>query len=71
MNRFVYWTTHFMWDLFNYAICSSLCFLIFLAFNEKAYVSATNGPCLALLMLLYGWAMIPMMYPFSYLFKVR
>ena len=59
-----------MWDLFNYMICAALCFLIFLAFDEKAFVGKINGPALALLMFLYGWAMIPLMYPFSRMFKV-
>ena len=51
-------------------ICAALCFLIFLAFDEKAFVGKINGPALALLMFLYGWAMIPLMYPFSRMFKV-
>ena len=70
MNRFTYWVTTYMWDLFNYMICAALCFLIFLAFDEKAFVGKINGPALALLMFLYGWAMIPLMYPFSRMFKV-
>lgn len=33
-------------------------------------MSRENFPCLVCLMLLYGWACIPLMYPLNYVFKV-
>lgn len=42
---------------------------IFLAFNIEAYVYKTNFLCLVLLLFLYGFAIIPLMYPINYLFK--
>ena len=39
-------------------------------FNVSTYTSVENFPCLVLLMLLYGWACIPLMYPLNYLFKM-
>ncbi|XP_013414368.2 LOW QUALITY PROTEIN: ATP-binding cassette sub-family A member 1-like [Lingula anatina] len=70
VNRVTYWVSHLAWDIMNYSVSMVLCILLFLAFNERSYVSPTNAPCLVLLLFLYGWAMIPMMFPFNYLFKV-
>lgn len=66
----IYWIATILWDLVNYCIPAILCILIFLVFNEKAYVSSTNLPCLIALLFLYGWAIIPMMYPFARLFDI-
>ncbi|XP_050403065.1 phospholipid-transporting ATPase ABCA1 isoform X2 [Patella vulgata] len=70
INPTVYWISTFAWDLLNYLVPAFLCILIFLAFNEEAYVSAHNAPCLIALLVLYGWAIIPMMYPFARLFSI-
>lgn len=39
----------------NYIFPATLVIIIFVCFQQKAYVSATNLPVLALLLLLYGW----------------
>ena len=39
----------------NYMVPAALCILIFYAFQQRAYVSPTNAPCLIALLLLYGW----------------
>ncbi|XP_076463176.1 phospholipid-transporting ATPase ABCA1-like isoform X2 [Babylonia areolata] len=66
----IYWLANFLWDMMNYSVPAVLCILIFVAFGEDAYVSPTNAPCLVSLLFLYGWAITPMMYPFSRLFSV-
>lgn len=38
----------------NYIVPATLVILIFVCFQQKAYVSSTNLPVLALLLLLYG-----------------
>ncbi len=38
----------------NYFVPTVLCFLIFVAFGEDAFVSAENAPCLIVLLVLYG-----------------
>jgi hypothetical protein len=53
----------------NYCVSITLCILIFLAFGIEAYVYRLNLLCLILLLLLYGFAIIPMMYPINYFFK--
>ncbi|CAH1774058.1 unnamed protein product [Owenia fusiformis] len=70
VNPVIYWLSNFAWDMLNYAIPAILVILIFLAFNQKAYVSAANFPVLLLLLFLYGWSIVPMMYPACYVFEV-
>ncbi|KAF3819618.1 hypothetical protein GH733_015127 [Mirounga leonina] len=65
-----YWLTNFLWDIMNYAVSAALVVGIFIGFQKKAYTSAENLPALAALLMLYGWAVIPMMYPASFLFDV-
>ncbi|XP_010713898.1 retinal-specific phospholipid-transporting ATPase ABCA4-like isoform X1 [Meleagris gallopavo] len=66
----VYWLTNFMWDIVNYAVSAGLVVVIFIGFKKKAYTSRTNLPVFVTLLLLYGWAVIPMMYPASSFFSV-
>ncbi|XP_016065318.1 PREDICTED: retinal-specific ATP-binding cassette transporter [Miniopterus natalensis] len=66
----IYWLTNFLWDIMNYAVSAALVVGIFVAFQKKAYTSPNNLPALVALLMLYGWAVIPMMYPASFLFDV-
>lgn len=43
--------------------------MIFLAFNIEAYVYKINFLCLVLLLFLYGFSIIPLMYPINYFFE--
>ncbi|KAM9689298.1 retinal-specific phospholipid-transporting ATPase ABCA4 isoform 2-T2 [Trichechus inunguis] len=65
-----YWLTNFLWDIMNYAVSAALVVGIFIGFQKKAYTSPSNLPALVALLMLYGWAVIPMMYPASFLFDV-
>ncbi|XP_054482798.1 phospholipid-transporting ATPase ABCA1-like, partial [Anoplopoma fimbria] len=49
---------------------ATLVIVIFICFQQKAYDTPTNLPVLALLLLLYGWSITPLMYPASFLFKI-
>ncbi|XP_046779282.1 retinal-specific phospholipid-transporting ATPase ABCA4 isoform X4 [Gallus gallus] len=66
----MYWLTNFTWDIVNYAVSAGLVVVIFIGFKKKAYTSRTNLPVFVALLLLYGWAAIPMMYPASSFFSV-
>ena len=70
VKPYIYWISNFMWDIINYLFPCILCILIFIFFDVQSYMSPENFPCLVSLMLLYGWACIPMMYPLNYLFKM-
>ncbi|KAJ3614038.1 hypothetical protein NHX12_017615 [Muraenolepis orangiensis] len=66
----LYWLANFIWDMCNYVVPATLVILIFVCFQQEAYVSSTNLPVLALLLLFYGWAITPLMYPASFFFKI-
>ncbi|XP_012878140.1 PREDICTED: ATP-binding cassette sub-family A member 7 [Dipodomys ordii] len=66
----LYWLSNFLWDMCNYLVAVCIVVLIFLAFQQKAYVAPANLPALLLLLLLYGWSITPLMYPASFFFSV-
>uniref|UniRef100_A0A8C6VPK5 P-type phospholipid transporter n=1 Tax=Naja naja TaxID=35670 RepID=A0A8C6VPK5_NAJNA len=66
----IYWVANFVWDMCNYIIPATLVIIIFICFQQKSYVSSTNLPVLALLLLFYGWSITPLMYPASFIFKI-
>ncbi|XP_018615172.1 ATP-binding cassette sub-family A member 1-like [Scleropages formosus] len=70
VQPFLYWLANFVWDMCNYIVPATLVIIIFVCFQQKAYVSSTNLPALALLLLLYGWSITPLMYPASFIFKI-
>ncbi|KAM9835346.1 phospholipid-transporting ATPase ABCA1-like [Syngnathus typhle] len=70
VNPTVYWLSNFAWDACNYAVPCVIVIVIFLCFQQEAYVSAANLPALILLLLFYGWSITPMMYPASFVFSV-
>ncbi|XP_029695784.1 ATP-binding cassette sub-family A member 1 isoform X3 [Takifugu rubripes] len=70
VNPTVYWLANFTWDMCNYIIPCFIVIVIFLCFQQKAYVSPPNLPALILLLLLYGWSITPLMYPASFVFSV-
>ncbi|XP_061107852.1 phospholipid-transporting ATPase ABCA1-like [Conger conger] len=70
VNPAVYWVANFAWDMCNYVVPCLIVIVIFLAFQQKAYVSPENLPALILLLVLYGWSITPMMYPASFVFSV-
>ncbi|KAM6949618.1 phospholipid-transporting ATPase ABCA1 [Aplochiton taeniatus] len=70
VNPTVYWVANFTWDMCNYIVPCLIVIVIFLCFQQKAYVSPPNLPALILLLVLYGWSITPMMYPASFIFSV-
>ncbi|XP_077429248.1 phospholipid-transporting ATPase ABCA1b isoform X3 [Vanacampus margaritifer] len=70
VHPLLYWSANFIWDMCNYVVPATLVVLIFVCFQQKAYVSSTNLPVLALLLLLYGWSITPLMYPASFVFSI-
>ncbi|MBV99631.1 ATP-binding cassette sub-family A member 7, partial [Eschrichtius robustus] len=54
----LYWIRNFLWDMCNYLVPVSIVVLIFLAFQQRAYVAPANLPALLLLLLLYGMAYV-------------
>jgi len=70
VSPITYWIAALAWDITMYSISALLCICIFFIFDAEAYVSKENIFPLVLLMLLYGWASVPLMYPFSFVFSI-
>ncbi|XP_072366635.1 retinal-specific phospholipid-transporting ATPase ABCA4 isoform X1 [Scyliorhinus torazame] len=70
MSPTTYWVSNFLWDMCNYSVTTAMVVLIFIGFNKKAYTAPKNLPAFVALLLLYGWAVTPMMYPASFMFSV-
>ncbi|XP_041064203.1 retinal-specific phospholipid-transporting ATPase ABCA4 [Carcharodon carcharias] len=70
MSPTTYWMSNFLWDMCNYSVTTVMVVLIFIGFNKKAYTSPKNLPAFIALLLLYGWAVTPLMYPASFVFSV-
>ncbi|ODN00384.1 ATP-binding cassette sub-family A member 2 [Orchesella cincta] len=65
-----YWIANFLFDIGKYLVPIALCLFLFYLFDAKAYIGAPSFWSFLCLLLLYGWASIPSMYPFSFLFGV-
>jgi ATP-binding cassette subfamily A (ABC1) protein 2 len=64
----IYWLTNFVWDLLNYLLPAACVIVILRLFNVPAYVEGENFLAVISLFLMYGWSIIPVMYPFSFRF---
>ena len=65
----IYWFANITWDLMNYLVPAIVCLIVFLSFGLPAYTGRNLGS-VVLLMLLYGFSIIPLMYPTNWLFTV-
>ncbi|XP_075035584.1 phospholipid-transporting ATPase ABCA3 [Mixophyes fleayi] len=67
-SSFSYWLSALTWDLLNYLIPCALMLVVFQAFGVRAYTDDHHLVDVMLMLFLYGWAVIPLMYLFSFLF---
>ncbi|KAK7500956.1 hypothetical protein BaRGS_00007836, partial [Batillaria attramentaria] len=58
----LYWTASFLWDLFVYSVMLGLMVVIVVIFKTEGFYARENLGAFALLIFLYGWAVIPAMY---------
>ncbi|ESO83918.1 hypothetical protein LOTGIDRAFT_229502 [Lottia gigantea] len=65
-----FWIATFCWDLINYLIPCILLLITFAGFDTKPYIVDGHWLDIFFLFLMYGWAMLPLMYLMSFLFKV-
>eukprot|EP00056_Hartaetosiga_gracilis_P022445 m.30486 g.30486 ORF g.30486 m.30486 type:complete len:2380 (+) comp9648_c0_seq1:54-7193(+) len=68
-QRWVYWTASLLWDYASYMVTALLCLLVLVAFDLDGY-SGRNLSAVFSLIVLYGLACVPLMYPVSYVFSV-
>uniref|UniRef100_A0A672ZS52 ABC transporter domain-containing protein n=1 Tax=Sphaeramia orbicularis TaxID=375764 RepID=A0A672ZS52_9TELE len=64
-----FWFSALLWDLVNFLLPCLLMLVVFKAFGVKAFVEENHLVDVLLLLLLYGWAVIPLMYLLSFLFS--
>lgn len=70
VNTIVFWTSTLIWDLVNYVIPCVGILVVLAAFQMDQYVGNGRWAEIFLLFLLYGWAVLPLMYLLSFIFKV-
>ncbi|XP_062036152.1 phospholipid-transporting ATPase ABCA3 isoform X2 [Lepus europaeus] len=64
-----YWLSALLWDLISFLVPSLLLLAVFRAFDVRAFTWDGHAAGTLLLLLLYGWAIIPLMYLLSFLFS--
>ncbi|XP_072225725.1 phospholipid-transporting ATPase ABCA3 [Leuresthes tenuis] len=64
-----FWFSALLWDLVNFLLPCLLMLVVFQAFGIKAFVDNGHLIYVLLLLLLYGWAVVPLMYLLSFFFS--
>uniref|UniRef100_A0AAY4BEA4 ABC transporter domain-containing protein n=1 Tax=Denticeps clupeoides TaxID=299321 RepID=A0AAY4BEA4_9TELE len=65
-----YWFSALLWDLINFMLPCLLMLVVFRVFAVKAFVDHSHLVDVLLMLLLFGWAVIPLMYLLSFLFSM-
>uniref|UniRef100_A0A8B9G513 ATP binding cassette subfamily A member 3 n=1 Tax=Amazona collaria TaxID=241587 RepID=A0A8B9G513_9PSIT len=65
-----FWLSALLWDIINFLIPCALMLVIFQAFDVQAFTQDSHLVDVMLIFLLYGWAIIPLMYLLSFFFSV-
>ncbi|KAF0293021.1 ATP-binding cassette sub-family A member 3 [Amphibalanus amphitrite] len=66
----VFWLSNLVWDYISYLIPACGMLLTLLAFQEEGFIEPETQGTLMLLFVLYGYAMLPQTYLFSFTFTV-
>jgi ATP-binding cassette subfamily A (ABC1) protein 3 len=69
VSSYAYWMSNLSWDLLNYQIPILLIMICFAAFQTQAYTGDNRLGLIYAMFFLYGWACMPFIYIFYYLFK--
>ncbi|CAL8304084.1 unnamed protein product [Merluccius merluccius] len=64
-----FWFSALLWDLVNFLLPCLLMLVVFQVFAVKAFVADGHLVDVLLLLLLYGWAVVPLMYLLSFFFS--
>uniref|UniRef100_A0A6I8PBH8 ATP binding cassette subfamily A member 3 n=1 Tax=Ornithorhynchus anatinus TaxID=9258 RepID=A0A6I8PBH8_ORNAN len=65
-----FWLSALLWDLINFLVPCLLILVVFQAFDVEAFTHDRHLVDVMLVFLLYGWAVIPLMYLLSFCFSV-
>ncbi|KAL8581035.1 hypothetical protein ACOMHN_012686 [Nucella lapillus] len=69
VGTILYWSASFLWDMIVYSCALGIIVIIVVIFRTEGFYDRSNLDAFALLVFLYGWAVIPMMYCTLRLFK--
>ncbi|KAL5014325.1 hypothetical protein ScPMuIL_008595 [Solemya velum] len=69
VGTIAYWLSNFCWDYINYLMPVLGLLIVFAAFGTEAYNNEANMGIVFFIFLIYGWAVLPFVYLFHYLFK--
>ncbi|XP_036052341.1 ATP-binding cassette sub-family A member 17-like [Onychomys torridus] len=64
-----FWLSALLWDLISFLVPTLLLVLVFFWYKEEAFAHPETTPAVVLIMMLYGWAVIPFIYTVSFSFK--
>ncbi|XP_048188352.1 phospholipid-transporting ATPase ABCA3 isoform X1 [Perognathus longimembris pacificus] len=64
-----FWLSALLWDLISFLVPALLLLVVFRAFDVRAFTRDGHMADMLLLLLLYGWAIIPFMYLMSFFFS--
>uniref|UniRef100_A0A3Q2H1J1 ATP binding cassette subfamily A member 3 n=1 Tax=Equus caballus TaxID=9796 RepID=A0A3Q2H1J1_HORSE len=64
-----FWLSALLWDLMSFLVPSLLLLVVFKAFDVHAFTRDGHVADALLLLLLYGWAIIPLMYLMNFFFS--
>lgn len=65
----VFWASNFVWDFVNYLISCTAVVVVFAAFGTSAYVADGRLGLVVVVFVLFGWAVLPFVYLFSFQFN--
>ncbi|KAK7485122.1 hypothetical protein BaRGS_00023662, partial [Batillaria attramentaria] len=65
----VFWLANLVWDYVNYLLPSLLLLVVFAAYGTEAYVEDGRLGLVALVLVTYGWAILPLMYLVHFMFN--
>lgn len=65
-----FWLANMTWDFINFLVPCAGILITFLCFNEDGFTSFEQQGRIILVFVLYGWAMLPLMYLLSFLFSI-
>ncbi|KAF8569831.1 hypothetical protein P879_02179 [Paragonimus westermani] len=68
LQPYIYWLTSFIWDFLIHAALVFICLLLLCVFRKTAYVDPIVVAPFVFILLLYGLAMIPLVYLATFLF---
>ncbi|RNA07446.1 ATP-binding cassette sub-family A member 3-like, partial [Brachionus plicatilis] len=69
-NSYIFWTSAFLWDLFNYFVSVALVPIFLKIFGIEEFMGGNRWIYVIGLLVLYGFSHIPQMYLFSYFFRI-